>query len=187
MALKCVGRCVVLFCLAVCFDVIGLVVLLIGIFANLQLDGRFYGDFLIYTGSIVVFLSLIWWILWYAGNVQLVLEDPHALKADRFARWARELSTRLSRGGLKTLEVKERYLGGREPAAGTLPVAVSAHAPTRLTWESNAGCSGLENWGYDADLDEPARTEKTLELGVLKKNAGVMQPSIAVNKVERLL
>uniref|UniRef100_A0A8C9T4D0 Transmembrane protein 238-like n=1 Tax=Scleropages formosus TaxID=113540 RepID=A0A8C9T4D0_SCLFO len=85
MALKCVGRCVVLFCLAVCFDVIGLVVLLIGIFANLQLDGRFYGDFLIYTGSIVVFLSLIWWILWYAGNVQLVLEDPHALKADRFA------------------------------------------------------------------------------------------------------
>ncbi|KAM6905410.1 transmembrane protein 238 [Xenentodon cancila] len=60
------GRCVSCFWLAVAFDVLGLVVLLIGVFVNV-----FFYDLLIYAGAIVIFLSLIWWVFWYSGNIEV--------------------------------------------------------------------------------------------------------------------
>lgn len=64
------GRCVCSFWLAVAFDIFGLIVLLIGVFANV-----FYYDFLIYAGAIVIFLSLIWWVFWYTGNIEVPKAD----------------------------------------------------------------------------------------------------------------
>ncbi|KAJ1130687.1 hypothetical protein NDU88_009037 [Pleurodeles waltl] len=69
------GRCKGLFWLAVTFDLGGLALILVGIFANLQLDGRSFGEFLIYCGGIVVFFSLLWWLAWYSGNLEISLED----------------------------------------------------------------------------------------------------------------
>ncbi|XP_030340176.1 transmembrane protein 238 [Strigops habroptila] len=64
------GRCVVAFWLALAFDALGLAVLLAGVFADV-----FFSDLLIYGGGIGIFLSLIWWVFWYAGNLEVPLEE----------------------------------------------------------------------------------------------------------------
>lgn len=68
--LKCLGRCRHFFWLGVAFDTVGATVLLVGIFSDLL----FY-DLLLYLGSIIIFLSLLWWVFWYAGNIELSPED----------------------------------------------------------------------------------------------------------------
>lgn len=91
------------------FDITGIILLFLGIFANLRLDGLFYGDFLIYTGSIILFFSLGLWLIWYLGNVPAPY-DPLHRKGSSFVELARSLSRKLSRGlsqKLKT-EVKRQ-------------------------------------------------------------------------------
>lgn len=65
------GRCSHFFWLGVAFDAVGVAVLFTGVFANLQ----FY-DMLLYLGSIIIFVSLLWWISWYTGNIEALPEDP---------------------------------------------------------------------------------------------------------------
>ncbi|XP_067162476.1 transmembrane protein 238-like [Apteryx mantelli] len=64
------GRCVAAFWLALAFDALGLAVLLAGVFADV-----FFSDLLIYGGGIGIFLSLVWWVFWYAGNLEVPLEE----------------------------------------------------------------------------------------------------------------
>ncbi|XP_077390302.1 transmembrane protein 238 [Festucalex cinctus] len=96
------GRCVCCFWLAVAFDIVGLLVLLIGVFVNV-----YFYDLLIYAGAIVIFLSLVWWVFWYSGNIEVLsseLEDDVGLtKKDKGALGAiggavRRLSNRVSSG-----------------------------------------------------------------------------------------
>ncbi|XP_042364065.1 transmembrane protein 238-like [Plectropomus leopardus] len=189
MAPRCVGNCAPIFFLAVVFDAIGLIVLLVGIFGNLNLHGRFYGDFLIYTGSLVIFLSLIWWVLWYTGNVQLYAEDrTSSLDLDiNFTHWARKLSERLSKGGKKPLDAgqeKKKSMGNGKEMNGT----VRSVAPCRVTWEggsSGGAVSGHDNKGFDGWPECAAPAEKNVELGVLKCSDVALQA--ADGKAERLL
>ncbi|KAA0725371.1 Transmembrane protein 238 [Triplophysa tibetana] len=179
MAPKCIGGCAGLFFLGVAFDIIGFAVLLIGIFANLRLDGRFYGDFLIYTGSIIVFLSLIWWIMWYSGNITVSSGDRERVSFDNFAHWARKLSEGLSKSGVKTLEAGECIGNGKKSMKGD----VTPHAPTRITWE-NLGTPGCVNEAYDRSLDAQTN-EKTVELEILKNSEVMVLQSTAKGKAER--
>lgn len=68
--LRCLGRCRHFFWLGVAFDAVGTAVLFVGIFSDLI----FY-TLLLYLGSIIIFLSLLWWVFWYTGNLELRPED----------------------------------------------------------------------------------------------------------------
>nr|XP_020467401.1 transmembrane protein 238-like [Monopterus albus] len=183
MARTCVGNCAPLFFIAVVFDAAGLAVLLVGIFGNLTLDGRFYGDFLIYTGSVIIFLSLVWWVLWYTGNVQLYGEDQPGSLDIRFAQWARKLSKRLSKSHTKSLECgqeKKSMSNGKE-------INVTVRAFT-ISWEDGGASgtvSGVDNKGFDGGTECASPVDKNVELGILKSSDVTL--STAENRAERLL
>lgn len=63
------GRCALLLVLALLLDALGLVLLLLGIFAALD-----YWDFFVYSGSLILAFSLLFWITWYSLNIELPLE-----------------------------------------------------------------------------------------------------------------
>ncbi|XP_026765879.3 transmembrane protein 238-like [Pangasianodon hypophthalmus] len=84
------GQCAPLFFLAVTFDLVGFILLLVGLCASPQIAGRCYGDFLALTGAILMFFGLGMWVLWYAGNLGA---DG---RRSGFGRIARKLTERLS-------------------------------------------------------------------------------------------
>lgn len=72
-----VGRCKCPFWFAVGHVILGVTALMVGTFA-----GIFIHDLFIYAGAIIIFLSLIWWVFWYVGNIDVPpgeLEDDVGL------------------------------------------------------------------------------------------------------------
>ncbi|KAL4835328.1 hypothetical protein H8958_019302 [Nasalis larvatus] len=60
------GHCVLFLVLALLLDVVGLVLLLLGILASLS-----YWDFFVYTGALILAFSLLLWIIWYSLNIEV--------------------------------------------------------------------------------------------------------------------
>ncbi|XP_054612217.1 transmembrane protein 238-like [Dunckerocampus dactyliophorus] len=95
-----VGRCKCSFWFAVAHDILGVLIMMVGVFGGLVIH-----DLFIYAGAIVIFLSLIWWVFWYSGNIDVPpeeLEDDVGmvkLKSSKgLSRVVRRASSRLSSG-----------------------------------------------------------------------------------------
>ncbi|KAG7505529.1 transmembrane protein 238-like [Solea senegalensis] len=140
------GRCVCCFWLAVAFDVVGLLVLLVGVFASV-----FFYDLLIYAGAIVIFLSLIWWVFWYSGNIEVppaeLEDDVGLLKKDAGALRGlsgvvRRFSSRVSSGIRSSLRRNGSVGGARARAQKSAaeapePQQVSVAMTTRVPLEND--------------------------------------------------
>ncbi|NXP54256.1 TM238 protein, partial [Heliornis fulica] len=60
------GRCAPILLVALLCDVVGLIILLLGIFAPLS-----SWDFFVYLGALVLAFSLVFWIFWYTFNIEV--------------------------------------------------------------------------------------------------------------------
>ncbi|KAJ0058141.1 hypothetical protein NL108_008711, partial [Boleophthalmus pectinirostris] len=149
---RAIGACVPFFLLAVLFDVLGIILLFLGIFANLRIDGRFYGDFLIYTGSIILFFSIGLWLLWYLGNIPPPYDPLTASvkHGNSIVEIARKFSRRLSEKLTET--VKGKYVTEDE----TSPPGTPDLKPGRVTWGKS---TAYVNKGYEED-EEAEETKK---------------------------
>ncbi|MEQ2200646.1 hypothetical protein XENOCAPTIV_001225 [Xenoophorus captivus] len=65
-----IGRCMVFFFIAILLDAVGFVLFFVGIAAHVS-----YWDFLVLSGPLLMFLSLLCWILWYLGNLEVPFEE----------------------------------------------------------------------------------------------------------------
>uniref|UniRef100_A0ABM5F0K8 Transmembrane protein 238-like n=1 Tax=Pogona vitticeps TaxID=103695 RepID=A0ABM5F0K8_9SAUR len=84
------GRCQAAFWLALSFDAAGFAALLAGVFLD-----AFFADLLIYGGGVGIFFSLMWWVFWYVGNLEVPpaeLEDDVGLGGRGKARGDRRLA-----------------------------------------------------------------------------------------------
>ncbi|XP_034554141.1 transmembrane protein 238-like [Notolabrus celidotus] len=64
------SHCKLALVFAVLMDLLGVTSLLVGVFAPLEIKGRDFGDLLVYTGALLMLMSLAGWVMWYSGNIE---------------------------------------------------------------------------------------------------------------------
>ncbi|XP_044310019.1 transmembrane protein 238-like [Varanus komodoensis] len=130
MAQRCYGRCAAFLLAALVLDAAGLALVLAGAVGKPELRGQSFEDFLVLTGGLLLFLSLLCWLFWYSGNLR-------GVPAEELPPGARPRpSEPSSRASLLLLAVKlsERLSQRRRPApAPSLPPDCGPPAKGRRT------------------------------------------------------
>ncbi|XP_053708363.1 transmembrane protein 238-like [Synchiropus splendidus] len=101
-----VGRCKCSFWFAVAHDILGVFIMMVGLFGGLVVH-----DLFIYAGGIIIFLSLIWWLFWYSGNIDVPpedLEDDVGKSKAGLGHVMRSVSRKLSSGIRNSFRRKSR-------------------------------------------------------------------------------
>ncbi|XP_008295906.1 transmembrane protein 238-like [Stegastes partitus] len=129
-----VGRCKCSFWFAVAHDILGVLIIMVGVFGGLIIH-----DLFIYAGSIIIFLSLIWWVFWYSGNIDVPpeeLEDDVGkmkLKNRGISQVVRRVSQRVASG----IRSSFRRSGRSSRADNTTDAALSTVYSNTVTSSSN--------------------------------------------------
>lgn len=90
--------CKVVLAFAILMDLFGVSILLVGVFVPLEIRGCDIGDLLVYSGALLVLLSMGGWLMWYSGNIEgLTSEEEPTHKHNAVERFARTLSRRIRR------------------------------------------------------------------------------------------
>ncbi|XP_041964138.1 transmembrane protein 238a [Alosa sapidissima] len=83
---------------AVLMDLLGVAALLTGVFAPLEIKGRDFGDLLVYSGALLILLSMGGWVMWYSGNIEgLTVGKELTYTRSAVDRLAHSLSRRIRR------------------------------------------------------------------------------------------
>ncbi|XP_029953253.1 transmembrane protein 238-like [Salarias fasciatus] len=138
-----VGRCKCSFWFAVAHDILGVFIMMVGVFGGLPIH-----DLFIYAGAIVIFLSLIWWVFWYSGNIDVPpeeLEDDVGLiklnptKTRRLSRVVRRASQRLS----SRIRNSFRRSSRMDPAGANRPANAEASLSTIFDSSFTSSSKGI--------------------------------------------
>lgn len=91
------SHCKLALVFAVLMDLLGVISLLLGVFAPLEIQGRDFGDLLVYSGALLVLLSLAGWVMWYSGNIEglTTRKELGGTMGNAVDRLARSLSRRI--------------------------------------------------------------------------------------------
>ncbi|XP_064378553.1 transmembrane protein 238-like [Dromaius novaehollandiae] len=90
------GHCAPLLLGALALDAAGLALVVVGAAARPARAGRPFGDCLVLSGALLLFLSLLGWLLWHTGNLRAEPPPPPPPRRG-LLRLARKLSARLGR------------------------------------------------------------------------------------------
>ncbi|XP_041819342.1 transmembrane protein 238-like [Chelmon rostratus] len=137
-----VGRCKCSFWFAVAHDILGVFIMMVGVFGGLVIH-----DLFIYAGAIIIFLSLIWWVFWYSGNIDVPpeeLEDDVGLiklrnrrLSQAVRRMSNRLSSRIGNSFRKTgRSVREGHAGSNRSANNGADVSLSTIYDTTISSSS---------------------------------------------------
>lgn len=139
-----VGRCKCSFWFAVGQDILGVLLMMVGVFGGVVIH-----DLFIYAGAIIIFLSLIWWVFWYTGNIDVPpeeLEDEVGLiklKSRRLSQVVRRVSDRLSSRIRDSFRKKGRSIS-EGPAGSSVPSHTGAAVSPSTTYDSAIASSSAE-------------------------------------------
>lgn len=64
------SHCKLAMVFAVLMDLVGATCLLLGVFADLEIQDQDFGDLLVYSGALFILFSMAGWVIWYSGNIE---------------------------------------------------------------------------------------------------------------------
>lgn len=90
------AHCKFILVFAITMDLLGITIVLMGVFVPLEVKGQDFGDLLVYSGVLLVLMSMIGWVMWYSGNIEgLSLTKDLGYERSAVDRLARTLSRRI--------------------------------------------------------------------------------------------